>query len=438
MKKYFLILLFCLLILFFNVNYVYAKDISHQKFNPNIEQRKPTIYEECQSCSLENKPEKNSDIVQPMSLCATKDVYEDNNSLRTSTKIYRFSSIFATLHKQPWYCGGYKDEDYYYFNTDRRLQLTINLENIPSGTDYDIELYDENEEYVIGSFSSSNNPERISRIVHPGTYYIFIYSYNGYNNDSPYRLSLTDSTINDNTINLLDPSIKQNYKAVMWESEYFPMGMTPLINEPQMLIYKENGTVSGYQTPYPRLIDEVGTDREYISRILYIWGKNEKEVLAQDIRKAIQLLEYCDPNDSAQFTFSIISTGYGLASVLWPSNIPLGVISLVTGLISMVIPDGSVMPIVYYSAWLGYLVGFLESSPEGEVIKLTEYYNIVKNYNVVDRGYEWYVHYYVKCDSTLSAPVYTSSFINAYQTNNPFYGRLRKISITGQINDLFL
>ena len=84
------------------------------------------------------------------------------------------------------------DEDYYRFDVNTLGLITVDLTNIPSGTDYDIELYDSNQMRVGGSWWGFNYDERI--VFQPrqtGRYYVRIHSCDGNSPSQAYRLSVS-------------------------------------------------------------------------------------------------------------------------------------------------------------------------------------------------------------------------------------------------------
>lgn len=152
--------------------------------------------------------------VQARTVDATKDKYENNDSIAAATLIsptydgtyaptsYSIS-LDATLHRNELLWGLIKQEvdvDYYQFRVFGKADLNIELTNIPSGCDYDLELFEHNnsryaEEEAVTSIATSsrvtNCDEKITKFIFPGVYYIKVYSYaDTFNAQQNYHLSL--------------------------------------------------------------------------------------------------------------------------------------------------------------------------------------------------------------------------------------------------------
>ena len=175
-----------------------------------------------------------------------EDQYESNNSFAASTRLNTkpsgrpmdFSvSVNATLHRQSWLWGLIEldvDEDYYRIDVFGKANVSISLTNIPSGCDYDIRLFEHDNiknaksddiTQITSSANAGSNPESISRVLYPGTYYIWVYSYNDECSDSDfYNLSINvDYTAQDTTISSL--RYNKGAKAALWVSDYDPCGI---------------------------------------------------------------------------------------------------------------------------------------------------------------------------------------------------------------------
>jgi hypothetical protein len=111
------------------------------------------------------------------------DKYEPNNATTAATSISSNAIITdANIHAT-------SDNDYFMFTVSATSSVTIQLSNIPSGCDYDLELYDSSNTRKANSTAGSNNPESIAISLTSGTYYIKIYSYQG-SSTSFYRLQV--------------------------------------------------------------------------------------------------------------------------------------------------------------------------------------------------------------------------------------------------------
>ncbi len=161
--------------------------------------------------------------------------YEYNNSLAQARYLSLPSEIYSYLSPD-------EDEDFYRFDVRALGPITIGLEGIPAGLDYDLELYDGYRNLMGGSYWPSNHPERI--LFHPsrtGRYYVRIYSEGGSSPDQAYRLGLSQGPAQD---------IGQIYGTVTEKGE-------PAANVPVVLYY-DNGYRS---TRFSTLTDRSGVYR---------------------------------------------------------------------------------------------------------------------------------------------------------------------------------
>ncbi len=118
---------------------------------------------------------------------ATQDMYEPNNSMTNATTISNNRVLDANIHNT-------SDVDWYKFDLEYTSNVTINLTNIPTTCDYDIELYDSSNQRINSSTNGGNSSESMSNVLKPGTYYIKIFSYSGSSNNN-YRLSVSSNTV---------------------------------------------------------------------------------------------------------------------------------------------------------------------------------------------------------------------------------------------------
>ncbi len=91
------------------------------------------------------------------------------------------------------------DEDFYYIDveTPGTFTITIDLTNIPAGTDYSVFFYDEDRQYLeqCSSDNWGNAPEHVTcDLSRPGRYYIRVYPRQGCNDNEPYTLAVAYPT----------------------------------------------------------------------------------------------------------------------------------------------------------------------------------------------------------------------------------------------------
>ena len=118
---------------------------------------------------------------------ANADSYESNGTFDTATSIGNNDWIYANLPTTT-------DVDYYRFYVPLRSTFSLGLSNIPSGNDYDVQVYDANQNWVAASLHASNTDEAIDVTLNPGYYYVKVYPYSG-SSISDYTLSLNTNTI---------------------------------------------------------------------------------------------------------------------------------------------------------------------------------------------------------------------------------------------------
>ncbi len=108
------------------------------------------------------------------------------------------------INSDTWYegnIGSSTDEDWFYFYTGSSGKITVFLENIPSGCDYDLFLYKLEGSTLYpkaSSYYSENHYENLSWVDAAGYYYVRIITYQGYSPNSNYRLYTHISTSYDN------------------------------------------------------------------------------------------------------------------------------------------------------------------------------------------------------------------------------------------------
>lgn len=178
--------------------------------------------------------------VQTYSDDSKKDIYEDNNSFESATNITGWTSIEATLHKDPWYYLFWRDidEDYYRVDVSGDANINISLTNIPEGCDYDIELYTHSNQknavmsdidlFDSDSYSNKekNTDESIIRDITPNTYYIRVYSGDKvtYDANNKYKLTvLVDYKAKDKEYGKLRYNLGAG--GAIWLSDFDPVGI---------------------------------------------------------------------------------------------------------------------------------------------------------------------------------------------------------------------
>lgn len=234
MKKVFITVLLSVIALSFTTStFAYTGeivnfDIDNQrvdytdKFNPY----EPLVPEQ----DLDDEINSDGPEIAPMAICANKDSYEGNNSFSAASFVkmsspgisYQYKYIYATLHQDPWWCFGGTDKDYYLFNVEKTSSVNIQLSNIPSANDYDFAVYRSDQSHVITSAAPNNNIDEKTITLTPGQYYIYVYSFRGYDDTNQYTLRIriiqTSSAYDSWSMSTIDSSYS-SAKGAIWRSE---------------------------------------------------------------------------------------------------------------------------------------------------------------------------------------------------------------------------
>ena len=287
-----------------NNNYMDIEDSSHNitastiargySVGDVLESEEIETIEEKTPCYGEYQILSNEGEIMPLA-ADKKDQYESNNSFAAATKLNSQPSgrpvsftvtRYATLHRESWLWGLIKrgvDEDYYRFDLFGNASVTISLDNIPSGCNYDIKLYQyDNERYageqditlLRSSTKTGNASETITKTLVAGTYYVWVYSPNDTSNaTSNYKLRVkaTYSAKNESIAQL---RFNKGAKAAMWVSDYNPCGIKPYSYSDKVEVgYMSAGTISAakFQNPYVRYFTS-GQPIEHA--VLDVWDKD--------------------------------------------------------------------------------------------------------------------------------------------------------------------
>jgi hypothetical protein len=110
------------------------------------------------------------------------DSFEPNDNMNTATTISDSTLISPTININA-------DEDWFVLDTTKTGKLDVSMKGIPSGCDYDMQVYNKDGVYLGGSFSSGAENEKVDSIITTsGKYYIRIYSYIGSSSTDTYEL----------------------------------------------------------------------------------------------------------------------------------------------------------------------------------------------------------------------------------------------------------
>lgn len=402
---------------------------------------------------------------------ATKDQYEDNNSIGSAkiiSPLYNGQSapndysvtIYGTLHRNEWLWGLIKrevDEDYYQFEIYGKSQTIIELSNIPDGCDYDLELYkhdnkryagDEQVTLVDHSTFGSNINERIDESLFPGVYYIRINSYNNvFNAQSEYKLSLSVDYTYEN-VSISELRYSKGVGAALWVSDYDPFEIQAFTSQSKSEVgfYCVDSLIYAYKFGNP-LFRYIKEDYEIKHASLYIWDLNLRRELYDIIKIAIDKLstEFANKEslrldlDVASQIVNGVSTIVGLTLLFVPVANMSETIKItldITGIVSTISPSlldcvfDAIMPESLieqkydYLNYLKVLATALEcnsSTSNQEVIKIDS------NYKIVEESMPLIVQVNYDIDFTpsiQSSYLYDSDTIYAFQKDAKFNGTI--------------
>jgi pimeloyl-ACP methyl ester carboxylesterase len=148
------------------------------------------------------------------------DAYEINDTFEGATSVGNTMTVYGNLHTAT-------DVDYYRIHVPLRSSFTLGLSAIPSGTDYDVAVYDGGQNRIGSSVKASNASESIQLTLNPGDYYIKVYPYSG-SSDLKYRLDVTTNTIPV----ILVPGIGGSQLMANGDLTWFNIWDALLINQP--------------------------------------------------------------------------------------------------------------------------------------------------------------------------------------------------------------
>lgn len=380
-----------------------------------------------------------------LSACDNDDQYEGNDSIVYSTKIplldYANSgetkNIYATIDKDPFYCLTSIDKDYYYFNLYTTSDVIINLSSIPQGTNYNINLLDGNENFLVGSSNSYNSDETIIRQLQPGTYYIYVYSSDGYDNSDSYKLSIDYSPVSflyDNVS--ISSYMDLGYKAAVWESEFKPFGYTSSTYDGQgvgTLVLSPPMADSFDKTIYDELKGDVN-----VSRVLYIWDQEFKTLLLSDVISLLTIMEpYTQGNDMATIKL-IVSSSSQVLSILFRSfpNLSLP-ISIAGFFIPLLLPSDEILVNDMY-IYLSYLKGILQGTEnDDQVVKIETFYDFESRYKIDATIQTYYLTYGIFYNSNYNA-IYDDEYIYYEQDKSKFWGDIKGIRDFSSIDNMLI
>ena len=481
-KKILIILVFSFSCLIPSITYVNATDSSLTDIYQNdiLTTQKYEFEEKIYDDILSRPVVGDYEIIESVrTVEATKDQYEDNNSIGTATIISpnyigknqtsNYSTIInGTIHRNEWFWGLIKkevDEDYYCFIVYGKALVTINLSNIPSGCDYDLELYshdntkyaeEEQVTFVKRSNNRGTNDENITTSILPGVYYIRINSYdNSFDAQSEYCLSLNvDYNYEDVSISKL--RYCKGVEAALWVSDYDPFNIkafTSHTKDPVGIVTSSaDYSTNKFGNPLFQYIND-NTEIKHAS--LYIWDLNLRRALYEIINISIDELQ-AEILDNKKYKLGIditseivngISTITSVVLMFVPDDISktkkikldiLGFVttispSLLECIFNVIMPESLIETKSNYLNYLNVLAAALEcndATNDQEVIKIDSNYKIVTEKVVGIEQTNYYVDF---SPSVQSNYLYNSDIISSFQSGAKFNGTIYPLK---NLNDI--
>lgn len=339
---------------------------------------------------------------------ALSDSYENNDSVK---KAYDLSfsdpigvtdwsnEVHAHIRKYNIFDG--RDNDYFMIYVYGNGSLNVNLSNIPSGVNYDLEVLkhddykfvkDTDYKLIASSKQTLNTVENININVTPGTYYIRVYpnSNSDWNNTTNYKLKI-NYIMDAYSASIQDLKFR-NAKAAVWVSDYKPFGLNAVDLSGNTVVGLYNGIYdAGYLT-----VRHGNTFHQKISLYspivytkLFVWDtqwRNEiKNILNQMgtfLQNQVVSMERIQ--SSIEFIsggFSLIFTAVGAGGVVKTLTIKIleNLNSGLASLIPLIFPQSWYATKWEVIAYLGSLAAAFETgvgTPSNEVVSMRLRYQI--------------------------------------------------------------
>lgn len=172
------------------------------------------------------------------------DSYEPNNSFSASSDLGIVStnkSVYATINSK-------YDMDYFKFRLNGAAQVSFYLNNIPSGCDYDLEIYDQNNNLIKSSSNSGTTSENIQLYLNPDKYYyIKVKSYSGMS-DLNYNLMInidqSFKTLPGKSVNINYATTTPTGEMVVYTDYYLDKASAKLLRDGLVKYFNNNLTFS--------------------------------------------------------------------------------------------------------------------------------------------------------------------------------------------------
>lgn len=124
-------------------------------------------------------------------LQSNPDQYEPNDTMDSAAQIPYNQTIYANIDNE-------NDFDWYKVHLTAGTDVAFLLKNIPSGTDYDLYIFDPNLNYAVSQNAGSQDERLYINIQTSGTWYVVVVPYSGYNPNQNYSLFVGNAWKNNN------------------------------------------------------------------------------------------------------------------------------------------------------------------------------------------------------------------------------------------------
>lgn len=323
-------------------------------------------------------------------LTSSMDANENNNSFSSASTVYSVSSNsigFYGLYIS-WWASIHEasDIDYYAYDVIMNGTLKVDVSNIPSGCDYDLKIYRmgnslssfcDDAELVASSTHGSNNSERISITVTPGTYYAKVYPYNSsYDSENYYHIefTITDGrSYSEGHYNI--SSHKSNGDlAAIWKSDFDPCSQTITYANVEGAKVQFNN----YDN-YPmirHLADTYDESKDIDYVCLYVWDLDLRKAIYYIASELYDLItnQYANGNQTLN---NITIYANGTAIILSVAGLIVGSVPVVGTIIGVSSLVASIASLIFDS---------LNSSFNATVNEIENYFIALKQAMEVGRG----------------------------------------------------
>lgn len=274
------------------------------------------------------------------------DSMEPNNTFDTATSKTTATGFYATIHKL-------QDVDYYRISASSGV-LDVNLQNIPSGCNYQFSIYDISR-VLVASSSGTGNKQIVIPIA-SGTYYIKVNSVSGFSTSVNYYMSIGYRTPSTTVSGYIKPNIKQQGGGTMAD--------TPIAAVPVKIVYTY-GTYNNEATITSAITNSSGyftTNFSLPTNVKHLYVK----LLLDDTTLSVQKIDGTVQSFLFEIPFTASSVSVNLPGTTITDNVKS----------SLSLWRLMKMGIGYYSNYSSRSLGKLNMRCEGGTSHQTEYQSL--------------------------------------------------------------